>query len=81
MTMVGVGPAGTCGDLVTYRRERLHASGWCQHIVTMFSLQIGLPSPSDDVTGDVSGGHVAGRRAGLLKDIEPAPSATALVRP
>lgn len=47
--MVGVGPAGTCGDLVTYRRERLHAAGWCLSIVSMFSLQIGILSPSDDI--------------------------------
>lgn len=82
--MVGVGPAGTCGDLVTYRRERLHAAGWyCAGasallpclVYRMESCLLLMTSPRD-----VSGGHVAGRRAGLLKDMEPAPSVTALER-
>lgn len=49
---------GGVAALVTYRRERPHvqthggrlALRWCQSIVTMFSFQIGMPSPSDDVT-------------------------------
>lgn len=43
--------------LVTYRSERPRAqthggglAGWCQSIVSMFRFQIGIPSPSDDVT-------------------------------
>lgn len=44
--------------LVTYRSERPHtqthggrlALRWCQSIVTMFTFQIGTPTPSGDVT-------------------------------
>lgn len=71
MTMVGVGPAGTwsrTGGSACMRQVGASALLPCL-VYRLESRLLLMTSPRD-----VSGAHVAGRGAGLLKDIEPSPT-------